>query len=726
MIDRIALADRVAALAELNAAELVSLLHAQPLVAAALLGSGALAHVSSQGYWTTSPHRHEPTMQRLAELLGSAQGIAFGLRTLDRDALQLLSLAKWYGGALSFSQARAAAPDIDPSRLEAAAKHLATALFSDPRSAWVALRAGVGDRIGLPGRALRAHQQQYSNDELARILKHIGAAPAAQRKAERLDALEAFQRSPERVRSNLSGLSPDAIQLFYSLVSEVEGGRPITPVDAIGISYLSSYMITREPVGLALIELASSGLAAYSAEEQACWVWLDVVAGLNKHLFNAWSQKPEPTPQPLDGDGGPTNVLLRIEATLDAWAVDPPPALKTGGIGVRTVRMVAKRHGITETQATLLVELLRALGLVERFVLSVTGRGPKQVVAEAWRPSAERAIWTGLSGQQRWYRLAEAWLEGPVDENAQFDAYRNIDRHLLLDFLSRLPCGHGLAPTDLGEATTWRYRCFSHQEQVESIVEELRMLGLVEERGAIGLGGAARALLSGGPDQVASTAATGGASVAGFIVQPDHTVIADVGLDVAVLARLERLADLQSDAGVRIYRLSESRIALALADGLSVRQVVGFLTEFSRVPLPPIVARLVADAERRRGKLITGSARSWLVAEDPVQLGRAVAVKAAKLVAISSTVAVSELEESKMLAALRVKGLAPDAGEGPEQPDPARRSKQSSSSIPSPRAQLAPVPEVVISLAERLLRTGKTSPDAEGSDTLFQDPWLIP
>ena len=62
-MDHAALADRQGALSRLDLAGLTALLDAQPLAAAGLLGSGALAHVGSHGYWTHRPQLDPPTLQ---------------------------------------------------------------------------------------------------------------------------------------------------------------------------------------------------------------------------------------------------------------------------------------------------------------------------------------------------------------------------------------------------------------------------------------------------------------------------------------------------------------------------------------------------------------------------------------------------------------------------------------------------------------------------------------
>jgi hypothetical protein len=117
------------------------------------------------------------------------------------------------------------------------------------------------------------------------------------------------------------------------------------------------------------------------------------------------------------------------------------------------------------------------------------------------------------------------------------------------------------------------------------------------------------------------------------------------------------VAVLESDAGVRVYRLDPARLAAAMAGGEDADGLLAFLAAGSRVPLPDVVEHLVRDAARRPTAATIGTAGSYLSCDDSSMLTRAVAIKAAKLTRIAPSVAVSPLSEAKLAAALASKGI---------------------------------------------------------------------
>lgn len=149
----------------------------------------------------------------------------------------------------------------------------------------------------------------------------------------------------------------------------------------------------------------------------------------------------------------------------------------------------------------------------------------------------------------------------------------------------------------------------------------------------------------------------GGATTA--VVQADETIVCPPDLDPDVLARLSRLARIESDAGARIFRLDDTLVTKAVQRGDTAEEILTFLDELSSVPLPDTVRRLVTDAAGRVDRVRVVSASAVVVVTDPVDLVAACKVKSAKLTPISDTVAVSSQPAVKVRDALDRKGLAP-------------------------------------------------------------------
>jgi len=144
-------------------------------------------------------------------------------------------------------------------------------------------------------------------------------------------------------------------------------------------------------------------------------------------------------------------------------------------------------------------------------------------------------------------------------------------------------------------------------------------------------------------------------------VQADLTIVAPPGLRHDLASRLGNLAEIESDAGATVYRLDAGRISRAVQGGEQADAIIAFLAELSSVPLTDTVVRLVRDAAAKAGQVRVIAAPTVVVVSDPADLTTACAVKAAKLVRVTDTVAVSELPHAKVRVALERKGLAPES-----------------------------------------------------------------
>ncbi|MFQ5558816.1 MAG: helicase-associated domain-containing protein, partial [Acidimicrobiales bacterium] len=145
---------------------------------------------------------------------------------------------------------------------------------------------------------------------------------------------------------------------------------------------------------------------------------------------------------------------------------------------------------------------------------------------------------------------------------------------------------------------------------------------------------------------------------------------------------LELSTEVESEAGARGYRLSEERITRAVLAGDDPADICDFLDELSAVPITDTVRRLVHDAARRAGKVKVMSATTLVVTSDPADLVTACKVKAAKLVSVAPTVAVSSQTPAKVRAALDRRGLSPElvAGDTGALPAP-RRSRDDAEAL---------------------------------------------
>lgn len=653
--------DRLAALRGWSAAQVAGLLNELPLLDEGLAGEGPLARRSRWGN-VQRPPPGGPTLATLASIMGRPNAIAFSRAVLPRFDLQLVDLAAFHGGVIDRDQALAEVGNAHDDQLDEAAARLAHLLLSDPDLGFVALRPGVRELLHLPGLDLRDALNWVNSDQIAKMLRSVGVANPPGRKAERVDAYVAAMRDPETLTQLVGRLSSTARQGFTRLLTEVS-----LPVRDLGAGYYYPSQ-TRIREATPLHELLAAGLVGIDSERQRAIVWLDVLVALQGHLYADWDHpldRPPTTPL-SDPRGAFPPILGRLGALFDLWERDPPAALQTGGLGVRSVRSAAKSLGVPAGELGLGTHLAVRLGLLGYVETGTTGRGRNRVTTFAWRPTTTADEWEALPAPSRWVLLVHEWRalddldegEGLPErwDQPQSSSWSRPARECFLRLLVGLPDGTGLAEADLVTFARNRHDLLD-EATTRGLTTTARALGLVPTTGPVGLTTLGRAVLA-GPDEVADVAAD---EAHQFTVQADQTVICPPDLAADVVARLERFVDLESDAGARIYRFSEARIGRALDSGETAASILAFLSEHSPTGVAQNIAHLLQDCERRHGRLRVGVAASYLHCDDPGLLARATSIKPAKLTILEPTVAVSTLAPTALLTALRKKGLMPVA-----------------------------------------------------------------
>jgi hypothetical protein len=127
-------------------------------------------------------------------------------------------------------------------------------------------------------------------------------------------------------------------------------------------------------------------------------------------------------------------AVRHTEDLLEALAAEPAPALKSGGLGVRELRRLARAAGVDETAAAALIEVAAAAGLLADSepeptvrtapasrATGATGRtgftmsrsGPPPGTEARFLPTVGYDHWRGLPIAARWGQLARAWLTMP-------------------------------------------------------------------------------------------------------------------------------------------------------------------------------------------------------------------------------------------------------------------------------------------------------------------------
>jgi hypothetical protein len=395
-------------------------------------------------------------------------------------------------------------------------------------------------------------------------------------------------------------------------------------------------------------------------------------------------QPPEPavtrhTVDTLDGAGAGESVEIvrHMTGLLGLWSDEPPPVLRSGGLGVREQRRLTRQLDITEQRAVLLVELAYGADLV----------ADSESPTAEWVPTTQADSWLAASTEQRWATLAGAWLNlprlpglaGQRDDKDRLlaplsDELRRPlaprDRRWVLRTLAELPPGVGIArPDELLAVLAWRAPRRGgrmRDDLVRWTLQEAATLGVVALGGVTSAG---RALLSEGPQAAAKQlAAALPEPIDHVLAQADLTVVAPGPLEPLLAEEMALVADVESAGGATVYRVSEASVRRALDAGRTATELHELFRTRSRTPVPQALDYLIDDVARRHGRLRGGAAGSFLRCDDEALLAEVLANPESarlELRRIAPTVLVSPLPLIDVLDGLRSAGFTP-AAEGPD------------------------------------------------------------
>ena len=379
--------------------------------------------------------------------------------------------------------------------------------------------------------------------------------------------------------------------------------------------------------------------------------------------------------------GAVIDLLRELDVLLESLGAAPVSELRSGGLGVREIKRLAKVTGIDEPRLGLILEVAAAAGLIAS---GMPDPEPAHGDGPWWAPTVAADRFNAMSPAGRWHLLAGTWLDLPgrpaligsrgpdakpygALSHSLYSTAAPLDRRLLLSMLAELPAGAGVDATTASAALTWRRPRWARRLQpgpVADLLSESHALGLVG-RGAIST--PARALLIEVDDSAPAVSAMTRAMpkpIDHFLVQADLTVVVPGPLQRELAEELATVAVVESAGAAMVYRVSEQSIRHALDIGKTRDWMHALFASHSKTPVPQGLTYLIDDVARRHGQLRIGMAASFVRCEDPALLAQAVAAPAAEelqLRALAPTVAVSPAPIAEVLAALRKAGFAPAA-----------------------------------------------------------------
>ncbi|MBO4205062.1 helicase-associated domain-containing protein [Micromonospora echinofusca] len=413
----------------------------------------------------------------------------------------------------------------------------------------------------------------------------------------------------------------------------------------------------------------------------------------------------EPKAADSAGAGQALELVRHAEALLEALAVEPAPVLRSGGIGVRDLRRLARTVGVDEPTTALLLETMYAAGLAGELDLpgaTTTRTGADQQVL----PTAGYELWRAGSLARRWEQLIRAWLTmtrqvGLVGQRDDRDRPINAlapeaeraaapaARRAVLTVLADLPAGTAPGADEVLALLDWRSPRRSRGREAahrEVLVEAARLgvtgLGALTSYGRLLLAdlAAADARAAASTDdplgiRPEADAGPGEASTAvraldallptpvdHFLVQADLSVVVPGPPEPTLAAELDAVTEPESAGGASVHRVTPASVRRALDAGYSADDLHGLFRRRSRTPVPQALTYLVDDMARRHGGLRVGSAGAYLRSDDEGLLTEVLAdrrLESLGLRRLAPTVLVTAFQVGRMLNALRDAGYAP-------------------------------------------------------------------
>jgi hypothetical protein len=398
----------------------------------------------------------------------------------------------------------------------------------------------------------------------------------------------------------------------------------------------------------------------------------------------------EPAAIDRAGAGQVLDVVRTAEALLETFSADSPSVLRSGGLGVRDLRRIAKTVGVDESTAGILVEVVAAAGLLGEESVGAHGEGQ-------FLPTAMYDTWRATGIAARWRQLALAWLTmtrlpallGQRDDRDRLinalapEATRPAapgQRRAALQVLLGLSAGAAPSAAEVFAVLAWRAPRRTNRNggnAFEAALAEAALLGIT---GSGGLTSYGRLLLdeSSGPDgddddplgvhgadSAARSAAVGVLDallpnpVDHVLLQNDLTLVVPGPPEPLLAAELELIAVAESAS---VFRVTSESVRRSLDAGYSAADLHALFAQRSRTPVPQTLTYLIDDVARRHGGLRVGSASSYVRSDDEALVAEVLAdrrLATAGLRRLAPTVLASRLAPAKLLESLREAGFPP-------------------------------------------------------------------
>jgi len=410
-----------------------------------------------------------------------------------------------------------------------------------------------------------------------------------------------------------------------------------------------------------------------------------------------------------------STFLRWTEEILNFWAQEPAEALRSGGLGVRDLKIISAHLGVDANCAAFVAEISYLAGLL-------TIDADDHIL-----PSTQFDIWLTQKPSTRWESLVSQWLItsrvsglvgkeetknvaplGPELDRVAAAPIRKLTLRLLQENPEIAPDFQSLAAQAKWHMPAKRSGGIQ-SDYLQWTLREAEWLG-VTGQGAISKYGIG--LLQGAELDVIDEDLP--KPVNHILIQSDHTAIAPGPLEHEVAQELAILADIESRGGATVYRFSETTIRRGLDHGRTGDEIKAFLKKTSKTPMPQPLEYLIADVAKKHGKLRVGNTSSFIRCEDSALIAQIISDKRLDILQlrqIAPEVLICQHDAADAMNILRSFGYLP-AGEdsqGALLSGPRIQRAKSKARPPRIIGEFDRPDELQLQAALRALRTGEKS-----------------
>jgi hypothetical protein len=520
-----------------------------------------------------------------------------------------------------------------------------------------------------------------SSDALRALARNLGLPPHGNKRRTIVRVAEVLG-DRERLTRLLAAAPAGSLELLESFawdgpVRDVDGGRFVMPGTAEkwaadhGLLYRPSWHVAEMPREVAL-GLRGPGYHPPFAPEPPEVATIPVDPEEVDHLMTLAAP----------------HVVERCAALIDNTAKVPLPLLKSGGVGVREVRRVAKETGCDEDETRLLLEVCTVARLLAWDEQS-GGMVPTERF-DRWRLDEGAARLRVLLSA--WWRMERSSLRridgkyGTVLGDDQSGAALARVRRAVLSVLSHLPSGTAFADRgSLVRNVHWHSPLLDQAllaECAAAVLVEARLLGLIANDALTDLGRALAGLETQAGEEaddavplvehdpmLVEAATRALASVRrSALFGPDLTAVVTGPPSAELAALLDRVAERESRGAASVWRFTIESVRGALDHGYDADELLEELAAVGVIPQP--LEYLVRDVARRHGEVTVTTVGCVVQASDPALLAEIAGHRRLSrlgLRLLAPTVLVSSAGAERTLTVLRENGYAPvpvaDGGE---------------------------------------------------------------